>query len=581
MKRIRLLLSCMLAVMCLFSIVGSQAAATVLSYRKGDQIEDFAFTTYDGESIALYDVLKEKDAVLINIWATWCSPCRNEFPYLQEAYAEYQDKVEVIALSCEPTDTPSVLADFAKEYGLTFKIGQDPVDFLSALGMTSIPTTLVIDRFGTICFIEAGAQPNTDSFKRLFDVFLGEDYSESILLDVIPSVKPEVKASTEEELLQALGMPSKNPTNVYTWPMVVTEKDGRSVVASTNKGNASTRAEITASVTAKAGDAICVTFKTSTEPVFDLMSIALNGKTVKSFGGDHEWMTYAIPVETDGEYVVKVAYNKDNVADGGEDTVWIDSISIAEDAEAALAENPAYPVSEENALLVTNPGAREVSISDPNGLLAANFGEAKYYVVNSDTADVNALLTADVDPEKAFLYFSYGGSGTQLNLMQVMSDDGYKGSTSVDSTDTTKYLCSYAILYLDTTGNSRLVTILFRDEENLNSFVQRNYLGEWAYVDAAVESSMDGDTDAGMSKYILKCVDQDGSPVSGVMMQVCDESTCQVLVTDENGVCTFEAAPYAWEIHILRVPAGYIADSAEVILAPVAGGELIFTLTTQ
>lgn len=581
MKSMRIFLVSMLAI-CLFSAAFAQAGMSPLSYRKGDKIQDFTFTTYDGEVHSLYDILSEKEAVLINIWATWCGPCRNEFPFLQEAYVEYEDQVEVIALSCETTDTPSKLGDFANQYGLTFKIGQDPVGFLSALGKSSIPTTLMVDRFGTICFIEAGAQPDADSFKQLFEAFLGEEYTESILLDGIPSQKPNVNASCEEELMKALGASAKNPTNAYTWPMIVTEKDGRMVVASTNAKIPSTRAEVTAVVDANAGDAIVVTFKTSTEPVFDLMNISVNGKTVKSFGGKHEWMTYAIPVDTDGANTVKISYVKDVVADGGEDMVWIDSIALADNAPAALAANPQYPVAEENAVIVTNPEAREVNISDPNGLLAANFGEARYFVVNGDTASVKAFLTAETDPEKAFLYFSFDSS--QLSLAQVISENGYTASTNVDSMDTTKYLCSYAILYLDATGNEHVISILFKDEENLNSFVQHNSLGEWKYIENAASDSEPNKVSIvnnGMSSYKLKCIDQDGKPVVGVMLQVCDEETCQVLVSDTNGICEFVAAPYAWEVHILKAPDGYSADITEVVLAPVEGGEMVFTLTSN
>ena len=222
-------------------IPASPAQGSTLSYVRGDHIQDFTFTTYQGEQVSLYDILAEKEAVLINIWATWCGPCRNEFPYLQEAYEQYKDRVEVIALSCEPSDTPKVLADFAEKYGLTFKIGQDPVDFLTALRTSSIPTSVMVDRFGTICFVESGAMPDTDSFIRLFDAFLGDEYTESELLDGIPPKKPNVPQPTPKELSAALNAEDgsisfDNPVNSYTWPMVIAEKDGRMVVASSNSG---------------------------------------------------------------------------------------------------------------------------------------------------------------------------------------------------------------------------------------------------------------------------------------------------------------------------------------------------------
>lgn len=577
MRFVRMFLSCLLMLTLL--LASAYAQEVPLTYTRGDKIQDFTFTTYEGEEYAFYDLLADKEAIMINIWASWCGPCQYEFPFMQEAYEEYKDRIEVVALSGASTDTPQKLADFSKEYGLTFKVGMDPVGFLDALGMSSFPTTLMVDRFGTICFVEAGAQTSADSFRRLFEAFLGDDYTESILLDAIPSAKPDVAPSEAAALANALGNNAKNPTNAYVWPMVVAEKDGRTVVASTNGGKASTRAEITASVGAKAGDAIVVTFKTSTEALYDLLTISVNGKTVKSFGGEHDWMTYAIPVDVDGIYSIKVSYNKDKVSDAGADTVWIDSIVLAENAEAALAANPVYPVAEKSDIFVTDPEAREITIEDPIGRLKASFGNAKYYIVNRDTANVRATLGANTDPERALFYCSYDKS--QVHVIDAMASEGYEVTTGVDSLSTTQYLCTPVVLYLDANGGNTLMVVLFRDEENLNRLIQLNALGEWNYVDSAEEIESSAADEDGQSDYILRCVDQEGKPVAGVMLQVCDESTCQVLITDEDGTCEFTAAAYAWEVHILSSPAGYTADSTEVLLAPVEGGELVFTLTAN
>lgn len=578
MKKVRFILCCLLLCFA-FPAVQCGYGDAQLSYSKGDTIQDFVFTTSDGESHSLYELLEEKDAVMINIWASWCSPCRMEFPYMQEAYEAYKDKIEIVALSSETTDTPDKLATFAAENNLTFKIGQDSVGFLRALGVGGIPTTLMIDRFGTICYIHTGAQTDAASFERLFDVFVGDAYTESILLDAIPSTKPDVTPSDEAVLTAALGASAQNPAHAYTWPMIAAEKDGRSVGASSNTHLASTRSEISAIVDAKAGEAIVVTFKTSTEEAFDLMSIAVNGKTVKSFGGEHDWMTYAIPVEEDGTYTVKVTYAKDSVEDAGEDTVWIDSITVAP-AETALAANPVYPVGDDTRLFVDDPAACEVSITDPQGLLHASFGNASYYVVNAETAAIHAQLAAEADPEKALFYAYYNGKGTSRSLMSTMSETGYDYETNVDDMNDTGYLFSYAILSLDTTGSKREVLILFKDEANLNAFVNGNSLGSWTYVNDLASVAQE-ETASSLVSYQFKCVDQYGNPVSGVMLQICDAESCQVLVSDANGLCTLEAAPYAWEVHILRAPSGYSADSSEVLHAPMEGGELTLTLTAE
>ena len=88
----------------------------------GTRCPDFTFTTYDGKEYNLYDTLAEKDMVLLNLWATWCGPCQSEFPAMTEAYEQYKDKVEVFALSVEPTDTDDVLASYVASMGMTFPV---------------------------------------------------------------------------------------------------------------------------------------------------------------------------------------------------------------------------------------------------------------------------------------------------------------------------------------------------------------------------------------------------------------------------------------------------------------------------
>ncbi len=553
------------------------AQAQTLTYALGDTIHDFTFTTYDGQEIRFSDVLKDKDAVLINIWASWCGPCRSEFPYMQQAYEMYQDKVEVIALSSEPTDTPDKLANFAQEYGLTFKIGQDPVDFLRALQIGSIPTTMMIDRFGTICLIETGAQPSVESFERMFDAFLGNDYTESVLYRGLPAAKPNVAAASEEELSAAIEASASNPTNAAIWPMLPAEKDGRNVLVSSNAAQASSKAAVSAVMTAKAGDAIIVTFKTSTESVFDLMEISVNGSVVKLFAGEHDWIDYAIPVDADGEYNVTISYAKDHVGDAGEDAVWIDRIALAENAQAAPQANPVYPpVAAEPSILVKDQAAREIKMEDATGLLNATFGNARYFIAGSDQATIFAQLSNEFDPEGSFLYTSHG---MLYPLMECTADGGYELPITVDSINTTGYACTSVMLYPENTGTVSKAVVLFRDEENVNLLCEYNKLGSWDYADAAEQTAIPAVPD--QVKYMISCIDQDGNPVAGTMIQVCDETTCQVFISDEKGQCTFTAEPKAWEVHVLMAPQGYAAGENAVITAPVEGGTIRFILTKQ
>lgn len=133
---------------------------------------DFSVTDTDGNVFTLSEKLQEYDAVLINIWATWCPPCRAEFPYLNEAFRQYGDRVAFIALSCETTDTMRKISDFRKAYHVEFPMGQDPDQFLAyLLRVTSIPTTAIVDRSGHLVFLQyyafSGQEAVTEVLERV------------------------------------------------------------------------------------------------------------------------------------------------------------------------------------------------------------------------------------------------------------------------------------------------------------------------------------------------------------------------------------------------------------------------------
>ena len=580
MKMMKTLLALVLA---LTMLLGSFAFAESTGYTLGGKMDDFTVTTWDGQTVSLYALLEEKDMVLINIWATWCGPCRSEFPYMQEAYAQYSDDVAIIALSCEPTDTDDVLADFVASMGMTFYVAQDTVGMADKLYVSAIPTTIVVDRFGNICFWEEGSLPDVGSFTRLFDAFVGDDYTASNVLYAIPAMKPNVAPAAEADLAAALETAAAaNIADDTTWPMAIVEVDGRTVITSTNTGYGSTVAAIDVPVTAQAGDAVVVTFKTSTEAAFDLMGIALDGVQVKVFGGEHDWMAYAFPVEVAGEHTVTITYEKDAAADGGADAIWVDTVAVVsgDAAAAAIAANPTYPVADAVTLTVTNPDAQKILFGDEYGILAYNFGDVDYYIINGDVAYLEATITPDVDPETAFFYSYYDGSTAALS--EMATDTGYAIAAGVDALETTGYSYCYMALYLDPTGANTVLTVYFANEANVNAFVENNGLGTWQYADgtqAGDAEVVDVAMPAGYATYTIVYTDQNGNPVPGVMVQVCDAATCKVYTTDENGTVAFTDAAFAWEIHTLKVPEGYEGDTNTVTLAPVDGGEMHFTVT--
>ena len=150
-------------------------------YAVGDIVEDFTLTDTEGNELTLSELLEEKDMVLVNFWATWCTWCKVEFPFMEEALLEYEDDVAVIAVNCDETEDAATVAEFKESMGLSAIHFADDTAGLSELFDTTqgIPFSAVIDRFGTVCWTELGAITEKDKFTAVFDTFTGDNYSAS------------------------------------------------------------------------------------------------------------------------------------------------------------------------------------------------------------------------------------------------------------------------------------------------------------------------------------------------------------------------------------------------------------------
>ena len=138
--------------------------------REGNTAPDFSLETLDGKKVRLAD-LRGKP-VLINFWATWCPPCRNEMPEIQAAYEKYTDKgLVVLAVDFTVQDKLTDVKSYIQELKLTFPILLDDTGDVSAglYGMIGLPTSFFIDPDGTLRRIQIGAIP-----PEKLDEFLAE-----------------------------------------------------------------------------------------------------------------------------------------------------------------------------------------------------------------------------------------------------------------------------------------------------------------------------------------------------------------------------------------------------------------------
>ena len=114
--------------------------------KTGGVAPDFSLQTLDGERVKLSDFEGKK--VILNFWATWCKPCREEMPDLQSIYQESDDDVVILAINM---DAHNDVEGFIDSYSVTFPVLLDENDQISDMyQIISLPTTYFIDEDGTI-----------------------------------------------------------------------------------------------------------------------------------------------------------------------------------------------------------------------------------------------------------------------------------------------------------------------------------------------------------------------------------------------------------------------------------------------
>jgi len=112
----------------------------------GGKAPDFALKNVAGETVKLSDFQGKK--VLLNFWATWCPPCKEEMPDMEKFYQSAGEDVVILAVNIDPQYNVS---KFISEMGLTFPILLDEKDEVNSLyQVLTIPTTYFIDEEGII-----------------------------------------------------------------------------------------------------------------------------------------------------------------------------------------------------------------------------------------------------------------------------------------------------------------------------------------------------------------------------------------------------------------------------------------------
>lgn len=127
--------------------------AHALATEKGNKIDDFSLPTPAGEQLSIMDIVSQHKLTILDFWASWCGPCRQEMPNMVDLYKQYQPKgLAIIGISLDSDRTAWTNA--IKDMGLTWTHVSDLKGWQSAaavqFNVTSIPQVILLDQQGVI-----------------------------------------------------------------------------------------------------------------------------------------------------------------------------------------------------------------------------------------------------------------------------------------------------------------------------------------------------------------------------------------------------------------------------------------------
>jgi cytochrome c-type biogenesis protein len=140
----------------------------------GLPVPAYATVSLEGDSVSL--AKQRGKVVLLNIWATWCHPCRDEIPELRAIHAKYRDRgLELVGVSIDTDGTDDAIRTFMREFQMNYPIWRDPDERISTQFLAiGVPATYLIDKRGVLQWRKTGPiAPNDTSLAAAIERTLG------------------------------------------------------------------------------------------------------------------------------------------------------------------------------------------------------------------------------------------------------------------------------------------------------------------------------------------------------------------------------------------------------------------------
>ncbi|MDE7100594.1 MAG: redoxin domain-containing protein, partial [Anaeroplasmataceae bacterium] len=300
----------------------------------GSPAYDFTVKTVDGKEWNLKEQLETYDLVVLNFWYTTCTYCLLEFPYLNDAWNDYQDKVALIGLNNGSDDTTQDVIGFQESQGLDFPLALDSSNVAHSYVTMGYPTTVFIDRYGTADYIESGAITSKDKWTKLFDSYLGEDY--------VPTYKgsatdeeereiPDVEMSNPDDIAKLVNSEGFNGVfgnyvnekdDKWNWPWIIDEESESIIPSNSFKNNSFSIFTLTTSM--EKNQVLSFDYRCAVDDS-DILYILSDNRIITELTGYYkDYKTHHLFVAPrDGEYTFSFCYMKDGILSDNIDKIFL------------------------------------------------------------------------------------------------------------------------------------------------------------------------------------------------------------------------------------------------------------------
>ena len=146
----------------LITVVACEAGTGERAPDVGALTPEYTAVALAGDSVSLAD--HEGEVVLLNVWATWCIPCREEIPALQRLHEKYSEQgLRIVGVSVDARGDEQAVKEFAESFGVTYDIWLDPGErVMSTFRVIGVPTSYLMDREGRVVWKDIGQVHDDD-----------------------------------------------------------------------------------------------------------------------------------------------------------------------------------------------------------------------------------------------------------------------------------------------------------------------------------------------------------------------------------------------------------------------------------